>query len=132
MLLTVRAFFASPGVRALTPGFSKVFPKMPQHGQDGHGLVLTRPRPPSASICYVSGAQLVVFIMAWTKAKARRIKIFSMLPSSGPLECSRQSRKLPQTTPCRRAEHQPINRFALLVLSEERGALIKEAAAPQQ
>jgi hypothetical protein len=29
-------------------------------------------------------------------------------------------------------EHQPISRFALLVLSEERGALIREAAAPQQ
>jgi hypothetical protein len=27
-------------------------------------------------------------------------------------------------------ERQPINRFAVLVLSEERGALIREAAAP--
>jgi hypothetical protein len=29
-------------------------------------------------------------------------------------------------------ERQPINRFAVLVLSEERGALIREATPPQQ
>jgi hypothetical protein len=29
-------------------------------------------------------------------------------------------------------EHQPINKFAVLVLSDERGAQIKEAAPPQQ
>jgi hypothetical protein len=29
-------------------------------------------------------------------------------------------------------EHQPINKFAVLILSEDRGAQIKEAAPPQQ
>jgi hypothetical protein len=55
-----------------------------------------------------------------------------MLPFSGPLKARDRAGSYPKATPCRRAEHQPINRFALLVLSEERAALIKEAAAPQQ